>query len=63
MVKHFANVALRAKMPGFDMVEVHGTRGYLIAKFLSPLTNKRTNKYGTDRTLFAMEIVRRIKEK
>jgi 2,4-dienoyl-CoA reductase-like NADH-dependent reductase (Old Yellow Enzyme family)/thioredoxin reductase len=63
MVEHFANAALRAKMSGFDMVEVHGTHGYLIAEFLSPLTNKRTDKYGVDRTLFAMEIVRRIKEK
>jgi len=63
MVEHFANAALRAKMSGFDMVEVHGTHGYLIAEFLSPLTNKRTDKYGADRTLFATEIVRRIKEK
>ena len=45
------------------MVEVHGTHGYLIAEFLSPLTNKRTDKYGVDRTLFATEIVKRIKEK
>ncbi len=63
MVEHFANAALRAKMSGFDMVEVHGTHGYLIAEFLSPLTNKRTDKYGVDRTLFAMEIVQKIKEK
>jgi len=63
MVEYFANAALRAKMSGFDMVEVHGTHGYLIAEFLSPLTNKRTDKYGVDRTLFATEIVKRIKEK
>lgn len=63
IVEHFANAALRAKMSGFDMVEVHGTHGYLIAEFLSPLTNKRTDKYGADRTLFATEIVERIKEK
>ncbi|MHA1505857.1 MAG: oxidoreductase [Candidatus Asgardarchaeia archaeon] len=62
-VEHFANAALRAKMAGFDMVEVHGTHGYLIAEFLSPLTNKRTDKYGADRTLFAVEIVEKIKEK
>jgi 2,4-dienoyl-CoA reductase-like NADH-dependent reductase (Old Yellow Enzyme family)/thioredoxin reductase len=63
MVENFANAALRAKMSGFDMVEVHGTHGYLIAEFLSPLTNKRTDKYGADRALFATEIVRKIKEK
>ncbi len=63
LVEAFANAALRAKIAGFDMVEVHGTHGYLIAEFLSPLTNKRTDKYGADRALFAVEIVQRIKEK
>ena len=63
MVENFANAALRAKMSGFDMVEVHGTHGYLIAEFLSQLTNKRTDKYGAERALFATEIVRKIKEK
>lgn len=63
LVEAFANAALRVKIAGFDMVEVHGTHGYLIAEFLSPLTNKRTDKYGADRALFAIEIVQRIKEK
>ncbi|NJE08947.1 NADH:flavin oxidoreductase [Thermococcus sp. M39] len=63
LVEEFANAALRAKKAGFDMVEVHGTHGYLINEFLSPLTNKRTDKYGEDKVLFAEEIVKRIKEK
>ena len=63
LVEKFANAALRAKMAGFDMVEVHGSHGYLIAQFLSPKYNRRTDKYGRDRALFAEEIVRRIKEK
>lgn len=63
LVEAFANAALRAKQAGFDMVEVHGTHGYLVAEFLSPLTNRRTDKYGADRALFAIEIVERIKEK
>jgi len=61
-VEDFAKAALRAKKAGFDVVEVHGTHGYLINQFLSPLTNKRTDKYGADRALFAIEVVQRIKD-
>ncbi len=63
LVEDFAMAALRAKKAGFDMVQIHGTHGYLVCQFLSPLTNKRTDKYGVDRVLFAEEIVRHIKEK
>lgn len=62
LVYDFAKAALRAQKAGFDAVEVHGTHGYLITQFLSPLTNKRTDKYGADKALFAIEIVERIKE-
>lgn len=62
LVEDFAKAAQRAKMAGFDAVEVHGTHGYLVCQFLSPLTNKRTDKYGADKALFAVEIVQRIKE-
>lgn len=62
LVEDFAKAALRAKQAGFDMVQVHGTHGYLITQFLSPLTNKRTDKYGADRAVFAVEVVQRIKE-
>lgn len=62
-VQDFANAAQRAQMAGFDMVQVHGTHGYLIMQFLSPVTNKRIDNYGVDRDLFPVEIVQAIKEK
>jgi len=62
-IEDFANAALRAKLAGFDMIEFHGTHGYLIQQFLSPVTNKRTDKYGADRDLFAEEIVMLSKQK
>jgi anthraniloyl-CoA monooxygenase len=31
---------------GFDMIELHFAHGYLLASFLSPLTNRRTDQYG-----------------
>ena len=63
LVEEFADAALRAKTCGVDMVEVHGSHGYLVSEFMSPLYNMRTDKYGRDRALFAIEIVQRIKEK
>ncbi len=62
-VQDFADAALRAKMAGFDAVQVHGTHGYLIMQFLSPITNHRIDNYGIDRNLFPVEIVQAIKKK
>jgi anthraniloyl-CoA monooxygenase len=36
----------RAEQAGFDMLELHCAHGYLLASFLSPLTNHRTDQYG-----------------
>ncbi|MFC1914315.1 FAD-dependent oxidoreductase [Chloroflexota bacterium] len=63
--EEFAAAAIRARKAGFDAVELHGGHGYLIAQFLSPLSNIRTDRYGgslKNRTRFAREVVRRIKE-
>jgi 2,4-dienoyl-CoA reductase-like NADH-dependent reductase (Old Yellow Enzyme family) len=39
----------RAIKAGFDILEVHMAHGYLMHSFLSPLSNKRSDKYGGDR--------------
>ncbi len=66
IVEKFGEAANRAKIAGFNAVEIHGAHGYLIAQFLSPYTNKRTDAYGGNfdgRMRFALEIIQRVREK
>jgi anthraniloyl-CoA monooxygenase len=55
----FVAAAQRGLRAGFDMLELHCAHGYLLASFLSPLTNRRTDRYGGDarnRARFPLEI-------
>jgi dimethylglycine catabolism A len=66
VVAAFARTAERAKHAGFDMAEIHGAHGYLIAQFLSPLDNHRTDEYGgtlENRARFALEVIRACRER
>src|SRR5437899_11049839 len=42
----FVGAARMAEQAGFDMLELHMAHGYLLASFISPLTNARTDEYG-----------------
>ncbi|CAG8403009.1 unnamed protein product [Penicillium salamii] len=42
----FARSAELSAQAGVDVIEIHGAHGYLIHQFLSPVTNRRTDKYG-----------------
>jgi NADPH2 dehydrogenase len=66
IVNRYADAALRVKEAGFDMVELHGGTGYLLAQFLSPRTNRRDDEYGgsfENRQRFALEVVATVKNK
>jgi anthraniloyl-CoA monooxygenase len=55
----FVNTARMAERAGFDMIEVHMAHGYLLASFLSPHTNQRTDAYGgslENRMRFPLEV-------
>ena len=42
----FVAAARRAVRIGFDVIELHMAHGYLAHSFLSPLSNRRTDRYG-----------------
>ena len=55
----FVASAERGEMCGFDMLELHCAHGYLLASFISPLTNERTDAYGgslANRLRYPLEI-------
>ena len=60
IIDDFAQAAWRAKMAGFDGIEIHGAIGHLINMFCSPQYNHRTDKYGgspENRIRFMVEII------
>jgi 2,4-dienoyl-CoA reductase-like NADH-dependent reductase (Old Yellow Enzyme family)/thioredoxin reductase len=66
LVESFADAAGRAVKGTLHGVEIHAAHGYLIAQFLSPATNQRTDEYGgslENRMRFYMEILQACRDK
>lgn len=60
MKQAWADATIRADKAGFEVVEIHSAHGYLLHEFLSPVSNKRTDKYGgslENRMRLGLEIV------
>jgi len=65
-IENFAEAARRSKEAGFDGVQIHCAHGFLLSSFISPYTNRRTDKWGgsvENRARIVTEIVKRIQEK
>ena len=65
LVDSFAAAARRAAAIGFDAIELHSAHGYLLHEFLSPLSNRRTDRYGgslENRMRFPLEVGGAVRE-
>ena len=65
VVENFGKSVLLALYAGFDGIEIHAPHGYLTHQFLSPRTNKRTDRYGgslENRMRFLMELINITKD-
>jgi 2,4-dienoyl-CoA reductase (NADPH2) len=64
LVEAFGVCAGNLKRTGHDGVEIHGAHGYLVAQFLSPATNQRSDRYGGTperRLRFVFEVIDSIR--
>ncbi|HVL71059.1 MAG TPA: bifunctional salicylyl-CoA 5-hydroxylase/oxidoreductase [Beijerinckiaceae bacterium] len=65
VIAEFVQATERGARLGFDMLELHCAHGYLLASFISPLTNRRTDAYGgslENRLRFPLEVFSAMRE-
>lgn len=65
IIEGFRKAALRVQKAGFDGVEIHSAHSYLLNQFFSPLTNRRTDKYGGNlekRIAIHLEVIKAVRE-
>jgi NADPH2 dehydrogenase len=65
IIEFFRQAAIRAARAGYDVLEIHGAHGYLIHEFLSPLSNRRQDRYGGElknRTRFLKEVISAVRQ-
>ncbi|MEM7467770.1 MAG: bifunctional salicylyl-CoA 5-hydroxylase/oxidoreductase, partial [Pseudomonadota bacterium] len=65
ITNEFVRATKNAARAGFDMLEMHAAHGYLLASFLSPLTNQRSDDYGgpvENRLRFPLKVFAAMRE-
>ena len=66
IVRQFGDAARRAELAGYDGVQIHAAHFFYLSKFISPLLNHRTDRYGgsqRDRTRILFEILEDMRQK
>lgn len=65
VISEFVNATINADEVGFDMIELQAHHGFLLASFLSPLTNIRTDEFGgsiQNRIKFPVEVFKAMRK-
>ena len=65
VIADFRAAAVRALESGFQVIELHAAHGYLLHQFLSPLSNRRTDRWGggyENRTRLVREVLVALRE-
>jgi 2,4-dienoyl-CoA reductase-like NADH-dependent reductase (Old Yellow Enzyme family) len=65
IIEAFVAAAVRAKAAGFSGVELHAAHGYLLSEFISPVLNRRRDRWGgsvENRTRIVTEIISKARE-
>lgn len=66
IVRQFGDAACRAEQAGYDGVQIHAAHFFYLSKFISPLLNHRTDRYGgsqRDRSRILYEILKDMRSK
>ncbi|RDB64441.1 NADH:flavin oxidoreductase [Gordonibacter sp. 28C] len=66
IVEQFGDACRRCKEAGFDLVEIHAGIGYLLCRFLSSFSNRRTDQYGgsiENRARIVCEVIENCRKK
>jgi 2,4-dienoyl-CoA reductase-like NADH-dependent reductase (Old Yellow Enzyme family)/thioredoxin reductase len=61
IISGYQTAAQKAIQAGFDVIEIQGGHGFLVSQFLNGKLNKRDDRYGRDRSLFAKEVLSAVK--
>lgn len=65
IVAAFRTAAERSVRLGFELIELHAAHGYLLHQFLSPISNRRTDRYGgslENRMRFPLRVAQAVRE-
>jgi 2,4-dienoyl-CoA reductase-like NADH-dependent reductase (Old Yellow Enzyme family)/NADPH-dependent 2,4-dienoyl-CoA reductase/sulfur reductase-like enzyme len=62
IIAGYKSAGQKAVAAGFDLIEIQAGHGYLLSQFLNGKINKRNDRYGQNRLLFAKEVISSVRE-